>query len=182
MTRSTIGEIRGHAESRRLLETAIREIWHLGRQRGIALSDDAVERSMAFIDQLPAETTASMQRDWMADRPSELDAQSGAVLRLAEESGVEVPVNAFLHAALILRRNPQPAGGRSLSAAFSREVEVLDSAVSAQCRLLIGLRKKFDGLAGRGLRHSKNRKYKKMASTIPKKMDLCLRSSSAFAP
>lgn len=103
VTRSTIGEIRGHAETRRLLETAIREIWHLGRQRGIALSHDAVERSMAFIDQLPAETTASMQRDWMADRPSELDAQSGAVLRLARESGVDVPVNAFLHAALILR-------------------------------------------------------------------------------
>ena len=37
-----------------------------------------------------------MQRDLVCERPSELDAQNGAVVRLAHEAGVETPLNRFL--------------------------------------------------------------------------------------
>jgi 2-dehydropantoate 2-reductase len=40
-------------------------------------------------------STTSMQRDLVRGRPSELDAQNGAVVRLGHESGVETPVNRF---------------------------------------------------------------------------------------
>ena len=110
VTRSTLGEIRTHPQTRKLLVEAIREVWSLGRARGIPLTDDAVERSMAFIDKLPAETTASMQRDIMEGRPSELDAQCGAVLRLAEESGIDVPIHRFLHHALVLQEERSRSG------------------------------------------------------------------------
>ena len=76
------------------------EIWRLARARGIPVRDDAVERTLAFVDGLPYEATPSMQRDILAGRPSELEAQVGAVVRLASESGVDVPTNAFLYAAL----------------------------------------------------------------------------------
>jgi 2-dehydropantoate 2-reductase len=59
-----------------------------------------VDETLAFVDRLPPHSTASMQRDIQEGRPSELDAQSGALVRLARESGVEVPAHAFIEAAL----------------------------------------------------------------------------------
>ena len=97
------------AATRTLLEEATREIWRLARARDIPVRDDAVERTLRFIDQLPFEATASMQRDIVAGRPSELEAQAGAVVRLAAETGVEVPINRFLYAAL----SPAEAKARS---------------------------------------------------------------------
>ena len=103
VTRRTLGEIRRRPETRRLLQQSMAEIHTLSRRHGVDLSDDAVERSMAFLDGLPEETTASMQRDIMEGRPSELDAQCGAVLRLARQVDLAVPVNELLHAALVLQ-------------------------------------------------------------------------------
>jgi len=57
------------------------------------------------VDSLPADGTASMQRDIVHGRPSELDAQIGAVVRLGERAGVGVPLNrAMLSALLPLER------------------------------------------------------------------------------
>jgi 2-dehydropantoate 2-reductase len=76
------------------------EIWHLARAQQIPVRADAVERALAFYDGLPEEVTSSMQRDLMAGRPSELEAQTGAVVRRGETLGVPTPVNGFLYAAL----------------------------------------------------------------------------------
>ena len=53
------------------------------------------------MDRIPHDATASMQRDLAAVRPSELEDQVGAVVRLGERAGVEVPVNGFIHASLL---------------------------------------------------------------------------------
>jgi len=50
---------------------------------------------------MPYEGTASMQRDIMAGRPSELDAQNGAVVRLGKEAGAATPVNSMIYASLL---------------------------------------------------------------------------------
>jgi 2-dehydropantoate 2-reductase len=50
---------------------------------------------------MDAETTASMQRDIMEGRPSELDALNGAVVRMGKELGVDTPVNRFILAGLV---------------------------------------------------------------------------------
>ena len=52
-------------------------------------------------DALPEGVTASLQRDIMAGRPSELEAWSGAVSRLGAEAGVETPVHTFTYHALL---------------------------------------------------------------------------------
>ena len=49
---------------------------------------------------MPAYATASLQRDIMAGRPSELDSQCGAVVRLGNEVKVETPTHAFIYHAL----------------------------------------------------------------------------------
>jgi 2-dehydropantoate 2-reductase len=101
LTRAPAGVIRSQPESRELLTQALAEIHAVARARGIRLPADSVARTLAFVDTLPADGTMSMQRDVMEGRPSELEAQIGAVVRLGEESGVPVPLHRTIYAALL---------------------------------------------------------------------------------
>jgi 2-dehydropantoate 2-reductase len=56
---------------------------------------------MERYDAMPADATTSLQRDMMEAKPSELDAQLGAVVRMAAESGVDVPVCDFMYRCLL---------------------------------------------------------------------------------
>ena len=100
-----IGPLRDYAPTRQMLEDCMGEIDAVARARGIVLEGDTVARTMAFIDTFPPEATASMQRDLMEGRPSELEAQTGAVVRLAAQCGVNVPLNGWLYHSLILQEN-----------------------------------------------------------------------------
>ncbi len=101
MTRAPIGTLRGLPETRRLLEQGTREVFRVARASNISLDDDAVARTMAFIGgQLPV-GTASMQRDLIAGRSSELEAWNGAVVRLGQRAGVATPLHALLYHSLL---------------------------------------------------------------------------------
>ena len=101
LTRVPIGVWRSMPESRELAVRAVREIVALASARGIDLGEDAVERTMERYDNLAPESTSSLQRDVMEGKPSELDAQLGAVVRLARESGVATPVSEVLYHCLL---------------------------------------------------------------------------------
>ncbi|GHC29775.1 2-dehydropantoate 2-reductase [Aidingimonas halophila] len=101
ITRAPIGETRSLDETRRLFIAVMEEICDVARASGVDMPDDAIERAMNFIEALPESSTASMQRDIMAGRPSELESQNGAVVRLGQKCGVDTPVNAVIHAALL---------------------------------------------------------------------------------
>jgi 2-dehydropantoate 2-reductase len=101
VTREPVGVIRAIPQTRALIERAMFEVAALARARGVNLPDAAVARNMRYVDSLPPDATASMQRDIMDGRPSELEQQNGAIARLGLEAGVPVPVNAFLYAALL---------------------------------------------------------------------------------
>ncbi|MDR7420680.1 MAG: 2-dehydropantoate 2-reductase [Armatimonadota bacterium] len=101
VTRAPFGIMRSVPETRHLLLGAIREIEAVGRARGIALPADAVERALRAVDAAPAGGSASMQRDIIAGKPSELESQNGAVVRLGRDTGVPTPVNAFIYQALL---------------------------------------------------------------------------------
>jgi 2-dehydropantoate 2-reductase len=101
LTRAPVGVIRSQPETRRLLEQALEEIHAVARAHRVALPPDAVARTLAFVDSLPEDGTMSMQRDVIEGRPSELDAQTGAVIRLGEARGVAVPVHRLIYAALL---------------------------------------------------------------------------------
>ncbi|WP_427896252.1 2-dehydropantoate 2-reductase [Kribbella sp. GL6] len=90
------GVLRTQPATRQLLTEATSEIRDLARGRGIPLAADVVERTLDWIDQLPADGTTSLQRDLIAGRPSELDAWTGAVVRLGRESRVPTPINTLL--------------------------------------------------------------------------------------
>ncbi len=99
--RVSIGELRTEPRTRRQLIDSMKEIEILARRQGVALPNDVISSSLAFVDSLPAEGTASMQRDLMEGRPSELEAQLGAVVRLAEAAGLDLPINRALYALLL---------------------------------------------------------------------------------
>jgi 2-dehydropantoate 2-reductase len=101
LTRVPIDVLRSISETRQLLVEALGEIAALAAAMGIVLPRDAVEQTLAFTDAIPAGGTASMQRDMMEGRPSELEAQVGAVVRLGARAGVAVPVHRFMYATLL---------------------------------------------------------------------------------
>ncbi len=101
VARAPVGVLREIPETRRMLRSAMEEIIAIARKRNVALGDDAPDRAFELIDGLPAEATASMQRDVMAGEPSELEYQTGTVVRYGEESGVPTPVNSGIYSALL---------------------------------------------------------------------------------
>lgn len=110
VSRATAGRMRAVPETRALLEAAMREVEAVARARGVALAPDVVARTLAFVDGLPEAATASMQRDVMEGRLSELEAQNGAVVRLGRELGVPTPVHEMIYAALRPQEDAARAG------------------------------------------------------------------------
>lgn len=101
VTRSTLGVLRTLPETREMLESAMREVQAVAAGHGVVLRQDIVERTMKFLDGLTPDATASMQRDLMEGRPSELEYQNGAVVRLGREAGVATPLNHFIYYGLL---------------------------------------------------------------------------------
>jgi len=100
VTRAPLGVVRSVPETRRLIEGAAEELERVARARGVRLEAGAAQAVMAFVDRLPPDGTASLQRDIAAGRPSELDDLTGAAVRLGAEAFVPTPINAFLLGAL----------------------------------------------------------------------------------
>ena len=63
LARQPLGVLRSDPDSRATFEAAMREVWSVGRARGIALADDFVAQQMVFLDGLPHEMTSSMHHD-----------------------------------------------------------------------------------------------------------------------
>ena len=101
ITRSPIGVFRDLPETRELLHKSIQEVFDVARANGVSVEDGAVDATLDFIDGLPPEGTASMQRDIMEGRPSELNEQNGAVVRFGKAKGVETPVHRMIYQCLL---------------------------------------------------------------------------------
>ncbi len=101
VTRAPVGVLRSLPETRHMLEQAMREVLAVARAHEIALPEGIVRQALAIVDDLPPGGTASMQRDVVKGRPSELESQSGAVVRLGQEVGVATPLHAFIYHSLL---------------------------------------------------------------------------------
>jgi 2-dehydropantoate 2-reductase len=109
VARASAGAIRSIPETRSLLEQAIGEVAAVGRAKGVQLAEDTTARTLAFIDSLPVAGMASMTRDIIAGRPSELETQNGAVVRMGKECNIPTSAHAFIYASLL----PQEVNARA---------------------------------------------------------------------
>ena len=105
ITRGNLGEIRELPETRTLMEALISEIILLADHLGVEMGSSFKERTLGFIDSLPGETTFSMARDIWEGRPSELEYLNGAVVNLADQHSVQVPINKFIYSCLKISEN-----------------------------------------------------------------------------
>ena len=85
-------------ETRRLLEAAMTEVAALAAAHGVTLAADIVSRTLEFLDRRPVRRhgVVCSEISWRA-RPSELDTQTGTIVRLGRKRGVDTPVNTFLY-------------------------------------------------------------------------------------
>ena len=100
MANAPAGVVRSDPKWRTLALEAMEEIYALAHARGIKLPANSVANVMASVDGLPEDATSSMQRDIAAGKPSELESQNGAVVRMAKESGVAVPTHTLIYQTL----------------------------------------------------------------------------------
>ena len=101
LTRVPIGAWRSAPEARNLAIRALHEMVAVATARGIKLDDDAVEKTLARYDGMAPDSTSSLQRDIMEGKPSELEAQAGAIVRMGREAGVTTPVCEVLYSLLV---------------------------------------------------------------------------------
>ncbi len=101
VSRAPIGVITKTPETRALLVAGMQEIGAVARAHGVRLPAEAFERTLALLDATTPTGTSSLQRDIAAGKPSELDAWTGAVVRLGARHGVPTPVHSFLYGALL---------------------------------------------------------------------------------
>ena len=100
LARQPIGVVRGDADLRGRLAAAVAEAARVGRRAGVARPADMEATVLRAIDGNPADGKASQLLDLERGRRLELDALSGAIVRLGRELGVPTPVHATAYAAL----------------------------------------------------------------------------------
>ncbi len=101
ITRSPVGIWRSLPQTRPMAEKALQEIITVAQAREIVLPEDAAHKTMKMFDNLPPEVTASLQRDFMEGRPSELDSQIGVVVRFGKQADLATPLHNFIYSSLL---------------------------------------------------------------------------------
>ena len=95
-----LAELLAVPESRLLVVQVLREIDSLGRKLGVNLDSNIVDKTLHYMETEASSLKASMQKDMETGRPMELDALTGAVVRLGKEAGISTPANEAIYALL----------------------------------------------------------------------------------
>ncbi len=101
LTRVPVGAFRSLEGTRKILEAALNECYSLGIAQGIQLPPDSITNILSAIDKYPPTEIPSLQRDILAGRPSELEAQIGTVVRMGKMLDIPTPVYLFIYHSLL---------------------------------------------------------------------------------
>lgn len=99
--RSNFGEVRANEYTEQLLRSVVDEIIAVALAHNVKLPEDIADLIWQQICRSSDKSDTSMQRDVLAGKPSELESQTGAVIRLAKQAGVKAPLNEMIYAALL---------------------------------------------------------------------------------
>jgi len=105
LTRSTIGEMIASEEIKKIMIQTSEEIVEIAKAKGVNLPEDIIEKQFHVIESQPYNTTASLQRDIMEGKPSELEAQNGTIVKMGIELGIPTPINSFIYHCLRPQEN-----------------------------------------------------------------------------
>ena len=96
LTRSTLGEIMAYEGTKNMMRETMREVYLVGRAKGVNLPEGADEARYRFIDEQNPASKGSLCHDLEAGRRLEIDALCATVSRIGAEVGVETPCNDFI--------------------------------------------------------------------------------------
>ena len=100
-------ELLKYPDARTMFCNAMEESLAVGLAKGINLPDNLVQDSLKYVESLP-DFQNSMHGDYEAGRATELEALSGAVIRLGKQIGVKTPVHEFLYSVLLPHKDGFP--------------------------------------------------------------------------
>ncbi len=84
----SIGKILESDEHTTYIKKLMEEILLLATSLNINMPSDTIEKNFQVMGRLPYETTSSMQADFTAHKPTELETLTGVVVRKASEAGI----------------------------------------------------------------------------------------------
>jgi 2-dehydropantoate 2-reductase len=100
--RAPVGPIRDTDRTALFLRALVEEAVAVGRAEGVPFPDDQVDRTIGFLQTLPAAMKASMLEDLLAGHRLELPWLSGRVARSGRSHGIPTPANDTVELALLL--------------------------------------------------------------------------------
>jgi len=101
LTRVVFGEMLKDKNIEKIILDTANEIKTVANAKGVEISDDDVNIAMAMYKSSEYNTTASMQRDIMQGKPSELENFNGYIVEQGKLLGIPTPVNAFIYNSLL---------------------------------------------------------------------------------
>ena len=101
LTRVVFGMMREDKAIRKMILDTASEIKQVANAKSIALTKKDIETAIKAIDTTDYYTTASMQRDILEGRPSELENFNGYIVQQGERLNIKTPVNSFIYNALL---------------------------------------------------------------------------------
>ena len=96
VTRSPVGPLRDDPDLFAMWQAALMETMAVARARGIPLTRQVFDQTLAMVQELPPTAKSSMLEDLERGRPLELPWLSGAVVRIGVGLGVETPIHRFI--------------------------------------------------------------------------------------
>ena len=100
LARQPIGKLRDDPDVRAVFMAAYRETFEVGRARGVALPDDAIDKVMEFNSHAPPAMKASMALDLERGNRLELPWLGGKVVELGRQLGIPTPAHGTMYAML----------------------------------------------------------------------------------
>jgi 2-dehydropantoate 2-reductase len=100
LSRQPIGKLRDDPDMRAVFMAAYRETFDVGRARGVALPDNAIDKVMEFNSHAPPAMKASMALDLERGNRLELPWLGGKVVELGRQLGIPTPTHGTMYAML----------------------------------------------------------------------------------
>ncbi len=105
LTRVPIGVLRTSTYLRNLMLKTAKEIVKIANAKNINLSKIDIDKTFLIYDKLDPKTTASMQRDVMENKPSELENFNGYVVNQGKKLKIKTPINELIYQTLLPQEN-----------------------------------------------------------------------------
>jgi len=101
LTRLTLGEILAVPATKSLLADAMKETLAVAHANGVRVTPGFIDNVFTALQRFPNNSRSSLYHDLVYDRPLEIEALSGGVIKLGKEPGIPTPIHQTIYASLL---------------------------------------------------------------------------------